>query len=138
MLRPEPELRFVVIATGCVLALLGLITVLTMSIAPAIRWSAAVLWLAFCSRELVRLGRAYRNYEAIRLYADGRVEIRATDRVWYAAELMDGSTVLERLAWLRIRVEDGPNFGELLRGDCRGKDSWRRLQVVWRHLGSAA
>lgn len=48
-------------------------------------------------------------------------------------ELMSGSVVLPRLAWLRVRFPDGLEYGELFFRNGRQDEEWRRLQRVWKH-----
>lgn len=92
-------------------------------------WTLAGLW------QVSALRATYRHYNRIRLHADGRLEVLRSNEPDERARLLDGSFVLPGLAWLRIRLEDGRTSGELLRGDIRENQAWRRLQVIWRHLG---
>ena len=54
-----------------------------------------------------------------------------------AAAAVTGSLLLRRTAWIRIQSERGEVFAELLRGKCRRSVNWRRLHVIWRHIGAA-
>ena len=55
---------------------------------------------------------------------------------WRTASLLSGSLVLPGVAWLRISVGTGPAYGELLTGNPRKNEDWRRLLVIWRHIGA--
>lgn len=70
--------------------------------------------------------------------AGGAVEVVGQDGGWRAATLQNGSVVLSEFAWLRIETCDGRKVVELLRGNCRKNKEWRRLQMIWRHLGGSA
>ncbi len=69
--------------------------------------------------------------------ADGSLRVFGANGGWYTARLATGTVVLRRYAWIRCRMEPGRYCAELLRGNCRKSDDWRRLQVIWRHIGGA-
>ncbi len=100
------------------------------------RLPAVALWLASNMRELVVLRRGQSCVDRLRLWQGGSARLRGPDGCWFPATLVPGSIVLRRIAWLRFEAEDGRKFAELLR--CKGvqNESWRRLQVIWRHLGA--
>jgi len=62
-----------------------------------------------------------------RLDADGN---------WHPARLLPGSMLLRRVGWIRWDDGCGRQYAELLRGRSRESDDWRRLQVIWRHIGA--
>ena len=102
------------------------------------RLAAAALWLASGARELVVLRRGHGRVECLRLLQDGSARVRGPDGCWFAATLAPGSVVLGRYAWLRFEVDGGGKLAELLQRRGRQNESWRRLQVIWRHLGAGA
>lgn len=104
----------------------------------AMRWRllGAALWLASSARDVIVLRRAQRRFDRIRLLQDGSVLLRGRDACWFPATLAAGSIVLQRFAWLRFEADDGRKFAELLRCKSPQNESWRRLQVIWRHLGA--
>jgi hypothetical protein len=55
---------------------------------------------------------------------------------WVSGELLSGSIVHRRFAWIRVRSNCGLLITEFLRGDARASPEWRRLQVIWRHIGA--
>ncbi len=101
------------------------------------RLAGCVLWLIFSGRELLIIVRAYQRINRIRIDCSGHVGLRNSSGEWQAARLATGSVVLDRFAWLRIEACDGRRSVELLRGITRKNEEWRRLQVIWRHLGAA-
>jgi len=48
--------------------------------------------------------------------------------------------LLRKVGWIRLSFELPTGrkliLGELLRGDGRRGEDWRRLQVIWRHIGA--
>lgn len=137
-LTPNPRLRRIVVLSGCCTTVLGLVTILTLSIGPQLSLAAAAVWLMLSVRELRVITRGYKCCRGIRIAANGDVAVRISERDWRTARLASGSVVLAGLAWLRIETHDGQRFAELLSGNCRKNKKWRRLQVIWRHLGTAA
>ena len=117
--------------------LLGLLIIGLMSLDPAIRFVAAGIWLPIGMLELRRFVCGYRTCGRLRLYADGSAMTADPAGAWSDAKLRPGSVVLERVAWLRIDAGQGRRFAELLVGNSRKSNEWRRLQVIWRHLGAA-
>jgi hypothetical protein len=136
-LPTEPLLRRVVLWSGIVLLLVGVVVIAGLPLPGYWGLIAVGVWVAAGSRELLALAGAYRRYRALRIYSDGSIEVRREDASTASARLLPGSIVLPRLAWLRLRLEGGPTSGELLRGDTGENEAWRRLQVIWRHMGGA-
>lgn len=137
-LTPEPGLRRVVVVSGVAMLALGLVVVAAMSVTLPVRACIAAVWLLLVSRQLRALFRHNAMVRGIRIYADGSAEIADAAGAWHPATLAPGSMVLERLAWLRLDTGAGPQAGELLAGNARKNKGWRRLQMIWRHMGSAA
>jgi|GEM_PF-956964 len=136
-LKPDPWLRTLLLTVGRLLIAAGLALILTLPLDPIARALGAVLWLVFGTFELSRLQRGFASLSAVRLRCDGGVEVCCRDEQWLAGQLLSGSVVLENLAWLRLRLDSGALILELFRGNARECDDWRRLQVIWRHTGSA-
>jgi len=136
-LTPDPRLRLIVVLSGLVTTMLGLITIASLSSAVWLRLGAAVVWLSLSAWELLHIAKSYKHCRRIRLVADGSVAVQTPAGVWQQGRLRSGSVVLSGLAWLRIELANGDKIVELLRGNCRKNKQWRRLQVIWRHLGTA-
>jgi len=60
----------------------------------------------------------------------------ANDDCPSGASIEAGSVVLWHFAWLRFRTENGRRHVELMRRKTAQNKDWRRLQVIWRHLGA--
>jgi hypothetical protein len=133
-LRPDPWLRLLVEVSGRVLVAGAIGVSLTMTLPPVLRLGFALTCLVLGRAELARLERGFRACDAIQLLHDGSARILGNG-AWSDARLESGSLVLHRLAWLRLRTADGARVTELLRGEARLCGDWRRLQVIWRHIG---
>lgn len=137
LLRFDPGLRRLVLYSGTAAALMGLIVIALMPLEPGWRVGAGLLWLFFSLRELHATRTAYRYFSSLQLDQAGGVELIRFNGERHSAVLLSSSVVLPGLAWLRFRPPEGLCFGELLCGNCREDQQWRRLQVIWRHLGAA-
>lgn len=135
-LRTEPLLRRIVLLTGLLFVITGLIVILMMPLAFGWRIAAGGSWVLFGLREVIIIRNAYAAYFRLRLDSAGKLELVITNGANKAATLLAGSVVLAGVAWLRIESADGLRCAELLRGNCRENKQWRRLQVIWRHFGA--
>lgn len=133
----DPRLRRIVLASGVLLTVAGIPVISTLPVAPLWRWLAAGAWCLGGLREVLIIAAGYRRYGRIRIDSAGAIALQGSGGEWVAAEVRGGSVVLQRLAWLRLRLPDGSGCGELLRGDTIENEHWRRFQLVWRHLGGA-
>lgn len=120
------------------LAAVGLVVVVTLDLPVALRLVAAALWLAVTAVQMWSLCRGWSQCRALRLYADATLAILGPDGEWRPGRLESDGILLRRWAWIRLRADSGPAFAEPLRGSCRVGHDWRRLQVVWRHIGAPA
>ena len=77
----------------------------------------------------------YKRFGRIRVDFEGNLELLVGAVDWVPARLLSGSVVLEKYAWLFIKPRNGCRYAELVRGDSLENQAWRRLQVIWRHLG---
>ena len=136
-LTPDPDLRLVVDVAAQLLIAAGIAIVLTMSIGVLPRFGAVLACLGLGQFELRRLRRGFRSCREIRLANDGGALLLDEDGNWVAASLRPGSLVLPRLAWLRLRTAHGVLVTELIGAHSRAGQDWRRLQVIWRHIGSS-
>lgn len=135
-LKPDPWLRLFVDVSAQLLTAAGIAVSLTMSLDALPRLGLALACLALGRFELQRLRRGQKACTEIRLMDDGSASILDGLDTWVTASLESGSIVLNELAWLRFRTSDGVMVTELLAGDARRCPDWRRLQVIWRHIGA--
>jgi hypothetical protein len=134
-LTPELRLRRIVLASGAALGGAGVLVMMTLPVAAHWRWLGASLWGLVGLREILIIASGYRRYRRIRIDSSGALELLRTQGGWMSAELLAGSVVLQNLAWLRFRLPGGLPCAELLQGNMRENESWRRFQLIWRHLG---
>ncbi len=116
---------------GCGALLVGWLLLIRLPIPLLIRLPLCAVWLVTGVRELSRQSRGYERIKSIRLEAGAAM---VTDRRGRQApvQILPGSVVLPRLAWLRLKCPDGLIYGELLRGDAAVCRQWRHLQILWR------
>jgi hypothetical protein len=135
-LKPESLLRRIVILYGIGATALGTALIWMLAIEATWRCAAAVVWLVLNGRQLCQIASGHQHCRCIRMGPSGAVQLQGPDGCWFAATLLPGSVVTGRLAWLRFEAEDGRRFAELLRQKCFGNKDWRRLRVIWNHLGA--
>lgn len=114
----------------------GAVVCLSMPLGWEWRLAASSLWLLVSERELRVMANGYKRYRGIRLDANGDAALLTRDGDWSPATLLAGSLVLPSLAWLRLKDQDGRQRVELIACKCPENKAWRRLQVIWRHLGA--
>ena len=116
------------------LALLGLVAAASVpgNIMPGLGLGAG--WAVLVVVHLVRQRRRSTAIEAYRLYPDGSVDLLDRAGSAGAGRLLPGSVLYERIGWLRFEAagKDG-SWAELIVGNARKSDEWRRLQVIFRH-----
>jgi hypothetical protein len=135
-ITPEPFLRRIVFWSGVTLAATACLIILSLPVAAWLRLAGCGLWAAMAGRELRQLQRAWRACRRLRFRAGGDIELLEADGQWHAASLEAGSVLLRKAGWIRLRNRCGDRYGELLHGDARSSADWRRLQVIWRHVGA--
>ena len=134
-LTPDPWLRIVVLTSGRLLIAAGLALILILAIDAAWRAVGCLIWLALGRFELQQLQRGFESCNAVRIDSNGEIAILNGDQEWVAGTLQTGSVLLRKLGWLRLQSQSGQIILELFRGDARQSEDWRRLQVIWRHIG---
>lgn len=135
---PDPRLRRIVIGTGVLLGASGIFLLALLPVHAAVRVAAAMFWAAMVGRELRRLWRAWAACCAYRFTPGNGIFVRGPDRVWRPVQWLPGGILLRNIGWIRLRSDGMGVFAELLRGDGRSDPGWRRLQVIWRHVGASA
>ena len=137
-LRPDPALRRLVLCSGAFLAVVGLAVIATLELPVALLLCGAGVWLVVMAAQIRALRHGWHRCRALRLHADGTLAVLGADGAWRPGRLESDGVVLRRWAWIRLRAGSGPAFAEPLRGSCRDSRNWRRLQVIWRHIGAPA
>ena len=135
-LTPDPWLRITILTSGRILIAAGLVLILTLDLDTAIRAASCFVWFVAGWHELVCMERGFESCKAVRLSSDGEIAVLNNEQEWLPVTLQTGSIVLRNYAWLRLQAANGDNFVELLRGNARQSEDWRRLQVIWRHIGA--
>jgi len=135
-LTPDPWLRIVVLTSGRLLIAAGLALLLILAIDVVLRAAGCLVWVAIGRFELRRLTQGFEACRVIRIDSSGEITILDNDDKWVPATLLTGSVLLRKLGWMRLQDQSGQIFLELIRGDARQSQDWRRLQVIWRHIGA--
>jgi len=135
-IHPEPLLRRVVLWSGVLLVAAGVLVILILPAPIWARLTMSVGWLAVAAHDLRLICRGWDDCEKLRFASDGSIAVLGADQQWHPGEWISGGVLLQRLGWIRLRNHNGVVFGELLRGDARVNPHWRRLQVIWRHVGA--
>ena len=135
-LCPDPGLRRIVLLSGAGACAIGVSLILAMPLHPVVLIAGSGSWLAFCARELNVMRRDHAFCRRLRMSAGGEMSLLDPLGNWHSAGLLPGSVLLRRLGWIRLETGKGHRFAEPVRGSCRESDDWRRLQVIWRHIGA--
>jgi hypothetical protein len=121
------------LVAGAVLAwLTGVMLVLALPAPAALRAALALLFTASCWLELHAQCRGMARIDRIRITAGGRIEGTGPGGERLPLELLAGSMLLSRRAWLRLKFPDGTVSGEWLEAGRGESEQWRMLQLIWR------
>jgi len=137
-LIPDPQLRRLVLGTGAGAALGGVAAIVELPLEWPWRAAAIGFWMLVCGRDLWLITAGYKHCARIRIEHTGNMLVFASDDCSSVATIGAGSIVLWNFAWLRFRSESGRRHVELIRRKTAQDKDWRRLQVIWRHLGAGA
>ena len=135
-LAPDPVLRRLVLISGALATVVGIVILAGLSLPWYWRVFGGLAWAFFSGRDLLHIASGHKGCEKLRLDNEGNVRLFSADGCCTAATIDGGSVVLPGLAWLRLRTDSGRRQAELLRRKTAGSNEWRRLQVIWRHLGA--
>lgn len=132
-LIPSRRLRLLLLASAGGATLAGSVLILALPVVPLLKAALELLWIASGIGELASFRRGMSRIDRICIRSDGSLQGCGRSGAGYPLRLLPGSVVLERIAWLRLGFEDGLSSGELLAGSAAESETWRRLQVIWRH-----
>lgn len=131
-IRANSRLRRIVMLTGLASTLIGVLVIILLPISAPGRAFGVIGWSCWCGRELLTYWRAYDRWSGFRVFADGNIELFGAGEC-RAAHIVAGSIVLAEVAWIRVQIENGDCWGELVAGKHRECEEWRRFQVIFRH-----
>ena len=109
-----------------------MVVIATLSAPAGWRWLIGSLWLADCCFSWTRLRRGFARLHAVRLTADGEAWVMLAAGRSERAQLLSGSVVGRRMAWIRLRFRDGSAHAELFLASRAETAAWHRLQLIWR------
>lgn len=133
-IEPDQRLRTVVLGSAGVLTVAGSLAIASMPLPPIPRLLLVAAWVCYGVAGIRRHRDAYRRCSRLRLKVDGSA-LLLRDGEWRQARLLPGSVLRDSVGWLYLHPAGDSRFGELVRGDGRRNPEWRRLQVLWRHVG---
>jgi len=122
--------------TGIAAAVGGIVAIAGLPFAWGWRTLGAAIWVVASVMELSSVAKGHSCCQSLRIEQDGNMQIRMINGCCMPATLSAGSAVLNSFAWLRFTAENGRRHVELFRRESPGNKDWRRLQVIWRHLGA--
>ena len=114
--------------------LTGVVTLAVLPVELPIKLAAIIVWFLWVGRELASLWRVYGRCFGYRVWPDGAIEVFGGTGTGRRGRVAPGTLITRRWAWLRVTGEDGIAWGELVAGDVRESEQWRRFQVIFRHL----
>jgi hypothetical protein len=139
-LRPEPAMRRVLAASALLAYGLGIVTICSLSIDVRLGALGATVWSLQGGIQWHLISSAHKRFRGLRIHCDGMAELLDNGGAWQPAIICKECIVLSRFAWLKLKPAQGGTYYELVRGRARGTSlenkQWRRLQVIWRHLGT--
>jgi hypothetical protein len=137
LFAPAIRVRRGLVAFSASATFIGVVLIGQMPLRPALKMSFALLWVTRGLLEMVSQLRGIARTGRLRINAHGSLEAQSPEGKTRPVELLGGSLVLSRVAWLRFRFEDGLRYGELLSASGRQDDNWRRLRLIWRQRASS-
>ena len=124
-------------ASALLAQLLGIVTIVSVPIDILLRALAASVWLLWGGVQWLLITSAHKRYRRVRIHSDGTAALLDSSGKWHAAGICKDCIVLANYAWLKLKPAPGGTYCELMRAESPGDKQWRRLQVIWRHLGTA-
>jgi len=131
------HLRKVLLAISGTACVLGTLLALGLPLRPELKFAVVGLWLGRCLFELRSQLRGASRIDRIRICSTGALEGLTRHGAVESLTLLSGSMVLSRVAWFRLEFDDGLRYGEVVTGNARRDEHWRRLQLIWRQRGAA-
>jgi hypothetical protein len=130
-------------STGVCAYLAGFYLIAGLGVGTAGRVLLAVCWCGDAAISLYCFRRAAMRLAVIRISTGGLQVLRQDGRL-IDARLLTGTTIMRRLAWLRMAGTDGIRYQELVLAGRTDPAEWHRLQLVWQlrdngfgHTGAA-
>ena len=134
--RPDSRLRRIVLWSGGLLGVAGVLIILNLPTGGWAQLALAIGWSVLSVRELRQLRQGWADCRCLRFTPDGKIAVLCADARWRSAHWEAGGVLLRKVGWIRLRNHRGALVAEPLRGDSRASADWRRLHVIWRHIGA--
>jgi hypothetical protein len=134
-IRSSECLRRVVLTVATVMLVVGVGVIVLLPISKLAIGVASFVWIGWSLGEVLTYWRVYRRWLGFSVSADGETKVFGRDECC-SAKVLAGSVVLSEIAWVRLQAENGDVWGELVAGNHRDSEEWRRFQVIFRHLNT--
>lgn len=131
-LQPDPVLQRRVAAGGLSALLIGTVLIGLLPIEAALRFGGVAAWLWYSLAEVRSWYSAVRLLVSLRFATDGQLHGLFQNGLWQPLQVLPGSRVTSRHAWLRLGNETCRLGGILLSAKNVRADDWRRLQAQLR------
>lgn len=129
-------MRRALAASALLAYLLGLVTIFSLPIDNRLGALGAAVWSIQAGIQWHLISSAHKRFRGLRIHCDGAAELLDKDGEWHSAIICKECIVLSTFAWLKLKPAQGRTYFELVRGNSLKNKQWRRLQVIWRHLGT--
>jgi hypothetical protein len=133
-IRPDTGARAWIISTGVCAYLAGFCLIAGLSMSTPWRLLLAAYWCGDAAISLYRFRRAATRLAVIRI-SPGGLQVLRQDGRRIDARLLTGTTIMRRLAWLRMAGTDGIRYQELVLASRTDPVEWHRLHLVWQLRG---
>ncbi len=131
-LVPTSRSRKLILLSGGLFLLAGLGITAQLPIDRTLKIILAAIWLADTLWELAPQSRGHSRVRCLVLDSTGRVAARSKSGEDEELQMLKGSVLLRRWAWLRLGFDDGLHYVEWLFQADFPPETWRRLQLLWR------
>lgn len=131
-LYPDVLLHRIMMGSGVILSLAGILLLINMAGPMSWRVVATVVWSLDCALTLRRLAAGQARVKLITLDSEGGVRTKSSMGVTTLAALQSGSFILARVAWLRIKDGRGGIYAGLFIQSRMNAADWHRIQLLWR------
>ena len=119
--------------SGCLFLLIGLAIILHLPVGGVARAILALAWIADSLRDLGRQARCHARVRRLMLDSHGSACSQDCRGKQYKTQILKGSVVVRHWAWLRLGFDDGLHYVEWFSSRHCSPQTWRRLQMMWRH-----
>ncbi|MEQ8205283.1 MAG: hypothetical protein RIA65_03835 [Woeseia sp.] len=131
-LQPDPALQRRVAAGGLAALVVGAVLIGLLPVEAGFRLGGVATWLWYSLAEIRSWHRSVGLLVRLRFAADGQLHGLFQNGLWQLLQVLPGSRITSRHAWLRLGNETCRVRGVLLSAKYVDAEDWRRLQAQLR------